>query len=1540
MTLALYGKSKRRQVALLALGCLTAASAALLALSWLGSDGARAADTDWKSPAVDGSSTLNSSVANNGFTNGDRAKTQNSQFAYTPTSLQRHSYGSFGFTGLDGYVVVGIEVRLDVWTRTATNTTCQVVVRLWRDGKGGADRWSAGRSVTLPPSTDTDTYVLFGSDDDLWGEPAWQPSDFANATFLADIEYVDPGTGCTSGGASGGIAVDHIQVRVHYTTPEPPDLPDLIVSKDAIRAGLPISSITDDQDFRWRWTISNEGEADALFQSGQVVLRDELPAGLAYSSPSDFGAVACNVVADVFTCLATGSLTIPPDQPLQVSLGADPSSGGMYINTTAGCRVDYLADTTGGNVAESDETNNTCQSDVTVQVIERRHPRVCLRLVDDGDAFPGETATIVLAFDNVTTGLPAGGSTKTYTEAPEADALAAGECSDLNYFPIGTVIKVTPTITAPSDAVVVGGYPVALLIPGADPNPPSPTVEFTVGDGNCGGPTNGESVRANDTCNLHLYVKLAPAEPEVELPTVRKVPANPPIADGKARWDIIIDQPDENWADQTVVISDAHADIELVGTPPCTVNNGEIVCAVGEHDLSFTVARPIDAATLASGTLCAGGTIANHLLGASAGGEALTVTGGISPAAIDVRDTSTCAPPEVTKTFVAGGSASVTEPEEVRWLITVDNPAGGLDNVSVTVRDTDAALVVDSGTSNPSGNLETWCDVGAGPTFDATCVLPPDSSVTFVVVPAEAPLLQCASAQYPNAAEFAIGGSDEWTNVLGPTITLLGATSECPQDITIVKRLVNVPVDAEIDTSTDLPTLTVPDGTYVSGPTALGANEWAWVYTVPPHYAGTVTETVPTGWEAVPCESGADGAYTTFCNQPLVSIAVTKSYAPNGGPDATDDDVPLSIVLEGHGAFVPAGPTLNNETSYQPRLVSAGRYTVTETLAPIWHPIAATVAGIGCLEVVPGDLFEAFEEELIRAIELLQFKHSITFDANPGAECTVTFTNERLVATVVVEKLYFGAVGDVPALTMEVDSSNVEGTWAESGSPTNRWQRLVPVKSDGSVIEVTESLAAGWANAGAFVGSCGEASAGSAVAGTTATVSAADVQPGATVTVCFVNVAVGAVQIIKLDATQSGEAQTWDFASDAPGVSGPLTTPDDEGVTQAQRSIQLVPTGEYTISELQGRGECIAGAVSSDFQTEAAAHVGEPPADDELDTIVGNGPLAFVVEKGQTTYIRFDNRGCGTVLGTGLIVVWKYADYDGDGIRDAGEPPVPGWHFSVEGPDGSFDVATDSEGKHVFTVAKGGTYTITEEPRDGWRVIGSMQGAAFTPGRVAEVHAGLGQHREVAFFNQPRVSIVVTKSEVSSAFPTGTPGEGWEFTLTGCGIESRVETTGADGTLLFADLPPAVGCTYTVAETPVDGWAPVTATRTASPDEAGETVTLGFRNIRIETCEACAPAGPINGTTPTPTSTPAMSPTPAGTPLPASPSPTATGTPVPAITSVAGERTPGPDATPLPPDTGHGNVHGGGASLLLWLAGSAAVATGLLFLRASRRRDS
>lgn len=109
--------------------------------------------------------------------------------------------------------------------------------------------------------------------------------------------------------------------------------------------------------------------------------------------------------------------------------------------------------------------------------------------------------------------------------------------------------------------------------------------------------------------------------------------------------------------------------------------------------------------------------------------------------------------------------------------------------------------------------------------------------------------------------------------------------------------------------------------------------------------------------------------------------------------------------------------------------------------------------------------------------------------------------------------------------------------------------------------------------------------------------------------------------------------------------------------------------------------------------------------------------------------------------GASRIVIWKFADLDGDGIWDGkpepgspplpgSEPPVPGWTMSLVGPETRTGV-TDADGRLELSVSQPGSYVVSEVQGPGWRpttptsVNLSVWG---TPGEVLP---------EIRFGNQP-----------------------------------------------------------------------------------------------------------------------------------------------------------------------------------------------------------
>lgn len=219
----------------------------------------------------------------------------------------------------------------------------------------------------------------------------------------------------------------------------------------------------------------------------------------------------------------------------------------------------------------------------------------------------------------------------------------------------------------------------------------------------------------------------------------------------------------------------------------------------------------------------------------------------------------------------------------------------------------------------------------------------------------------------------------------------------------------------------------------------------------------------------------------------------------------------------------------------------------------------------------------------------------------------------------------------------------------------------------------------------------------------------------------------------------------------------------------------------------------------------------------------------------------------------------------------------------------------------------------------------------------------------VRFYNQPRVSIKVTKTEfIDNAASSAL---GWGLTLTGCG-QNLTGTTAADGTYTFANLP--VCANYTVSENPVsklnysaDGGI---TSKTVAAITAGTQYPVSFTNRKF-TFTPCTTCTPLTFETPTPTPT-SIPPTATPTTKPGE-QPTATRTPIDVI---LGEKTPGPvqptatptnvnkvegEKTPIAPSTGSGLIGGGGGStnIALALMGLTALSGGLATLALGRRKS-
>lgn len=164
--------------------------------------------------------------------------------------------------------------------------------------------------------------------------------------------------------------------------------------------------------------------------------------------------------------------------------------------------------------------------------------------------------------------------------------------------------------------------------------------------------------------------------------------------------------------------------------------------------------------------------------------------------------------------------------------------------------------------------------------------------------------------------------------------------------------------------------------------------------------------------------------------------------------------------------------------------------------------------------------------------------------------------------------------------------------------------------------------------------------------------------------------------------------------------------------------------------------------------------------------------------------------GCPT--GPSSITGKKYEDTNGNGIKDAGEPGIPGWKIYLGGSK-TDSTLTDANGAYRFENLLLGTYSVTEEQNPAW-VQTSPAGGSYTFSFVAGTAAS---GKDFGNFRLGRVAGF--KFEDLNANSVYDNGEallpGWTIKLGGASIESTL--TDAQGKYAFSNLGPG---SYTIKE--------------------------------------------------------------------------------------------------------------------------------------------
>jgi uncharacterized repeat protein (TIGR01451 family) len=286
------------------------------------------------------------------------------------------------------------------------------------------------------------------------------------------------------------------------------------------------------------------------------------------------------------------------------------------------------------------------------------------------------------------------------------------------------------------------------------------------------------------------------------------------------------------------------------------------------------------------------------------------------------------------------------------------------------------------------------------------------------------------------------------------------------------------------------------------------------------------------------------------------------------------------------------------------------------------------------------------------------------------------------------------------------------------------------------------------------------------------------------------------------DPSMSG----WTFKVTDPG-GGTFTV----ATTEATRICKDVAAGTYTVTEVAQPG-----------WTQTAP--------------VPVGPQTVTIVSGQATTLIFGNTKGDTTLGTYCVV--KFNDLDGDGVRDANEPGLPGWVFTVKDvPDlgGGAILTTGADGTYCAHTPPG-LHTVTETLQAGW--------TATTPGGITQSLTVVGgQTVTVTFGNVKEVAktgtLCIVKFNDLNGNGTKDAGEptigNWPFKVTDANAQSVTLTTPGDGKVCH-DFPAG---TYTVTEFVQQGWTQTTPTPIGPVTVgfgAGETKTLVFGNTKGICC--------------------------------------------------------------------------------------------------------
>jgi len=171
------------------------------------------ADTGWISPGTMAEYARSSGAV---WTDEDQAKTQNDDYAESGIPKTEFSTylgaSNFSFGIPSGATIVGIETRYEAYSNLYGGYVKEEIVRLHKSGTQSGDDKATGVGVRHTDDED-DTYLEHGGAADMWSS-GYDYDDVTSSTFGVLYAFNN-----TEDEFAGMAYVDHIQIKIHYTTP-------------------------------------------------------------------------------------------------------------------------------------------------------------------------------------------------------------------------------------------------------------------------------------------------------------------------------------------------------------------------------------------------------------------------------------------------------------------------------------------------------------------------------------------------------------------------------------------------------------------------------------------------------------------------------------------------------------------------------------------------------------------------------------------------------------------------------------------------------------------------------------------------------------------------------------------------------------------------------------------------------------------------------------------------------------------------------------------------------------------------------------------------------------------------------------------------------------------------------------------------------------------------------------------------------------------------------------------------------------------------